>query len=155
MAQVAGEAMAAPYDILFGRKTYEAFAAVWPNAKPNPAADMMNAARKYVVSSGSPELSWNNSQLVSGDVPAEISALKNRDGPLLQVHGSARLLQTLLAHDLVDEFRLWSFPVIVGLGKRLFEDGSAPGNLTLTKCGRLPSGVVMTIYRRDGSPRHT
>lgn len=151
MAQVGREAMAAPYDMLFGRKTYEAFAAHWPNVKGEPAADMMNAACKYVVSGGSPDLLWNNSHLLSGDIPAQVSALKQREGPLLQVHGSALLLQTLLAHDLVDEFRLWCFPTIVGSGKRLFETGGAPGPLTLTKCERSPSGIVMTIYRRDRS----
>ena len=77
-------------------------------------------ARKYVVSRGSAELSWDNSTLIAGDVPEEIRRLKQQDGLLLQVHGSAGLLQTLLSHDLVDEFRLWTFPVLAGCGKRLF-----------------------------------
>lgn len=148
MAQVGREAMAVPYDMLFGRRTYDAFAGYWPNVEANPAADMMNAARKYVVSGGSPDLSWNNSHLISGDIVAEIAALKQQDGPLLQVHGSARLLQTLLAHDLIDEFRLWNFPVIVGSGKRLFEAGAPPRRLKLVKSEQSPNGVVMTIYRR-------
>lgn len=148
MAQVGREAMSLPYDMLFGRKTYEAFAAYWPNVEDNPAADRMNPARKYVASSGSPDLSWNNSHLISGDIPAEVAALKQQEGPLLQVHGSGHLLQTLLAQDLVDEFRLWSFPVIVGSGKRLFESGTAPNRLGLVKSEQSPNGVVMTIYRR-------
>ncbi|MEX3007313.1 dihydrofolate reductase family protein [Hoeflea sp. TYP-13] len=148
MAQVGREAMSTPYDMLFGRKTYELFAGHWPRVDNDPAADVMNAARKYVVSGGTPDLSWNNSHLVSGDIPAEIAALKQQDGPLLQVHGSAQLLQTLLAHDLVDEFRLWNFPVIAGSGKRLFEAGAAPNRLALVKSGQSPNGVVMTIYRR-------
>lgn len=148
MAQVGREAIALPYDMLFGRKTYEAFAAYWSNVEDNPAADRMNPARKYVVSGGSPDLSWNNSHLISGDIPAEVAALKQQEGPLLQVHGSRHLLQTLLAHDLVDEFRLWSFPVIVGSGKRLFESGTAPNRLELVKSEQSPNGVVMTIYRR-------
>lgn len=152
MAQVGREAMAEPYDMLFGRKTYDAFSAHWPNVEADPAAERMNAARKYVVSGGTPDLTWNNSHIVSGDIPAEISALKQQQGPLLQVHGSALLVQTLLAHDLVDEFRLWSFPVVAGAGKRLFEPGAAPGPLALTKCEQTPSGVVMTIYRRVRSP---
>lgn len=149
MAQVGREAMAAPYDMLFGRKTYDAFAAHWPDVEGDKAAEIMNAARKYVVSGGSPDLSWNNSHLVRGDVPAEIAAMKQQDGPLLQVHGSAQLLRTLLEHDLVDEFRLWTFPVIVGAGKRLFETGATPLRLKLTKTEPCPNGVVMTIYTRD------
>lgn len=149
MAQVGREAMSLPYDMLFGRKTYDAFAAYWPNVEGDPAADTMNAARKYVVSGGSPDLSWNDSHLVSGDIPAEVAALKQQDGPLLQVHGSAHLLQTLLAHDLVDEFRLWIFPVIVGSGKRLFETDAAPNRLKLVKSEQSPNGVVMTIYRKS------
>lgn len=151
MALVGREAMSVPYDMLFGRKTYDAFAAHWPNIEGDPAADMMNAARKYVVSDGSPVLSWNNSHLISGDIAAEIAALKQQDGPLLQVHGSARLLQTLLVHDLIDEFRLWSFPVIVGSGKRLFDAGATPNRLELVKSEHSPNGVVMTIYRRKYS----
>ncbi len=149
MEQVGREAMAEPYDMLFGRKTYDTFAAHWPNAEPGPAADAMNPARKYVVSGSAPVLSWNNSHLVSGDVPRNIAALKQQEGPLLQVHGSADLLQTLLEHDLVDEFRLWTFPVLVGPGKRLFQTGAAPGPLTLVKNGRTPNGVVMTIYVKE------
>lgn len=148
MAQVGREAMAEPYDMLFGRKTYDMFAGHWPNVESDPAADRMNAARKYVVSNGSPDLSWNNSHHVRGDVPAELAALKQQDGPLLQVHGSADLIQTLLAHDLVDVFRLWSFPVIVGSGKRLFETNAAPLPLKLTKSESLANGVVMMHYER-------
>lgn len=149
MAQVGREAMADPYDMLFGRKTYDMFAGHWPKVENDPAADKMNAARKYIVSGGSPNLSWSNSQLVSGDIPAELTALKRQDGPLLQVHGSAQLIQTLMAHDLIDEFRLWTFPVIVGSGKRLFETGAAPQDLQLTKSEQGQNGVVMTLYTRS------
>ncbi len=149
MAQVGREAMSEPYDILFGRKTYDAFAAHWPNLQNDPAADMMNAARKYVVSRGSRELSWVNSVLVSGDIPVEIEALKKQDGPLLQVHGSANLIQTLLAQDLIDEYRLWTFPVIAGSGKRFIEAGSPPNTLTIKKAETLSNGVAMTIYRPE------
>ena len=149
MAHVGREAMATPYDMLFGRNTYDAFAAYWPNAKDDPAADRMNAARKYVVSRSSPELSWDNSTLIAGDVPEEIRRLKQQDGLLLQVHGSAGLLQTLLAHDLVDEFRLWTFPVLAGCGKRLFEQGIPLRRLELSKSEAVQNGVVMTIYRRE------
>lgn len=152
MAHVGREAMSVPYDMLFGRKTYDAFAAFWPNVRDDPAADRMNAARKYVVSGGSPVLSWNNSHLVTGDIPAEIGRLKQREGPLLQMHGSARLLQTLIAHDLVDEFRLWTFPVLVGSGQRLFEAGGPSRRLALVKSEAVSNGVVMTVYRRAERP---
>jgi dihydrofolate reductase len=148
MAQVQAEAMAEPYDMLFGRKTYDAFAGHWPDATGNPIADMMNAAKKYVVSNNAPNLDWNNSHIVTGDVPAEIAALKTESGPLIQVHGSSRLLQTLFAHDLVDEFRLWSFPTIVGAGKRLFDGDAVPRQLELTKSEQSEGGVVMSIYRK-------
>ncbi len=124
MDQVGREAMSQPYDMVFGRKTYDAFAAHWPNVQDDPAADMMNAARKYVASRGAQKLEWANSKLLSGDIASEISALKEEEGPLLQVHGSADLVQSLLAHDLIDELRLWTFPVILGSGKRLIKDNN-------------------------------
>ncbi|WP_299668441.1 dihydrofolate reductase family protein [uncultured Ruegeria sp.] len=148
MGLVSREAMSDPYDMLFGRKTYDAFASHWPNVRNDPVADMMNAARKYVVSSGSPELPWHRSELVSGDILPEITALKQQDGALLQVHGSAGLIKTLLAHDLIDEYRIWTFPVMVGPGKRLFEAGVNPHELSLEREQATSKGVVMTIYRR-------
>jgi len=151
MAHVGREAMSVPYDMLFGRKTYDAFAAFWPHVRDDPAADRMNAARKYVVSGGAPDLGWTNSHLVTGDIPAQIRRLKQRDGPLLQVHGSARLVQTLVAHDLVDEFRLWTFPVLVGSGQRLFEAGGPSRHLALARSEAVSNGVVMTVYRRADS----
>ncbi|MES0807968.1 dihydrofolate reductase family protein [Roseibium sp. SCPC15] len=147
MAQVGRVAMASAYDMLFGRKTYDLFAAHWTKAEGEPAG-MMAKARKYVVSRGKPDLTWSNSHLVSGNVPAKITDLKRQDGPLIQVHGSADLIRTLLTHDLVDEFRLWTFPVIAGHGKRLFETGTAERSLELIETDRTESGVGMTIYRR-------
>ena len=149
MEQVGREAMAVPYDMLFGRKTYGAFARHWPDADPaDPAANAMNAATKYVVSSTLTDPSWQNTIVLAGDVAEEVAALKKLDGPLLQVHGSGHLIQTLLAHDLIDEFRLWTFPVTVGSGKRLFADGTVPTSLTLTKTEATGNGAVMSIYRR-------
>ena len=148
MAQVWEEAMSAPYDLLLGRKTYETFATHFTSAaNDNPVAARLNAARKFVVSSSLTSAEWNNTHIVSGDVVAEIGALKAMDGPLLQVHGSWQLIQTLLAHDLIDEFRLWAFPAIVGPGKRLFEDAAARPPLSLVKTGATPNGVIMTVYR--------
>lgn len=150
MAQVRKEAMAAPYDMLFGRKTYDLFASHWPNVdKADPEARMMNGATKYVATNRQVSSDWENTTPVTGDVPAEIVRLKQEDGPLLQVHGSGALIQTLLAHDLVDELRLWTFPVVVGSGKRLFADSASMKSFKLVKSEPCDNGVVMTIYRRE------
>jgi len=127
MAQVSAEAIAVSYDLLLGRKTYDLFAANQPNAAA------MTRATKYVVTSSPDTLSWDNSVALTGDFVGEISRLKQGDGPLLQVHGSWQLTQTLLAYKLIDEFRLWTFPVVLGSGKRLFENGSLPASLALKK----------------------
>ncbi len=151
MAQVEEEAMAQPFDLLFGRKTYESFAAPWPNVSNDPHADKLNNATKYVATSTLSKLEWKNSTPITGDIAAGVSRLKEQDGPLLQVHGSSQLIQTLLSHDLIDEFRLWTFPVVVGPGKRLFDQGSVPMDLTLVKTKSTSNGVVMSIYRRAGT----
>ncbi len=152
MAQVNEEAMAAPVDLLLGRNTYESFAAYWPNAgDDNPHAPILNNATKFVATSTLSKLEWKNSKPITGDIAAEVSRLKEQDGPLLQVHGSWQLVQTLLAHALIDEFRLWTFPVVVGSGKRLFNQDSVPTNLTLVKTKATSNGVVMSIYKRSGN----
>lgn len=149
MAQVTREAMAEPYDLLLGRTTYELFASSFPNAPAdNPVASKLNNATKHVVTSTLDKLNWENSHRVAGDIPAEIAKLKAHDGPLLQVHGSWQLIQTLLANELVDEIRLWTFPVVVGSGKRLFGDGIVPSSFSLVKTDSCPSGAIMAIYRR-------
>ncbi len=148
MEQVMEEAMAAPYDLLLGRKTYETFAAHWPNAGDDPIANRLNNATKYVVTSTLNTLEWKNSKRITGDIVAKISRLKTQDGPLLQVHGSCELIQSLFSHQLIDEFRLWTFPRVVGPGKRLFGQNSIPTNLTLVKKNTTSNGVVMGIYRR-------
>ena len=140
MEQVREEAMAVPYDLLIGRTTYEMFAA-------SPNADSMRDATKYVVTSNLANLSWDNSVHVHGDIVTEISKLKAQEGPLLQVHGSWQLIQTLIAHDLVDEFRLWIFPVVVGSGKRLFDQVDIKKSFELIKTRATSNGVVMCIYR--------
>ncbi len=153
MAQVMEEAMAAPYDLLLGRKTYESFAAHWPHVDNDPHADKLNTATKFVVTSTLRRLEWKNSKRMTGDIAAEISRLKDQDGPLLQVHGSWQLIQTLLSHELIDEFRLWTFPVVVGNGKRLFGQDSVPTDLTLVRSRTTSNGVIMGIYRRAGTSR--
>ncbi len=148
MDQVEEEAMAQPFDLLFGRRTYELFSAHWPNVDNSPHADKLNNARKYVVTTTLNQLDWQYSTPISGDVPAEVAGLKEQDGPLLQVHGSSELIQTLLSYDLVDELRLWTFPVVVGAGKRLFGEGASPADWELAKSRCTSDGVVMAIYRR-------
>ena len=149
MQQVMREAMAVPYDLLLGRTTYDLFTANFANSTDdNPVAEKLNAAKKFVVTSGMNTLQWQNSERIAGNIAAEISRLKEQDGPLLQVHGSWQLIQTLLSHELIDEFRLWTFPVVVSAGKRLFGQGAVPTDLNLIKAESCPCGAVMTIYSR-------
>ena len=146
MMGVMGESMSKPFDLVLGRKTYEIFAAHWPHTD-EPGAEPLNNATKHVASTTLKELDWQNSELIGDDVPAGIRALKEQDGPELQVHGSANLIQTLLEHGLVDEFRVWIFPLVLGKGKRLFDGGTVPEGLELTSSQVSPSGVIMTAYR--------
>src|SRR5881296_1219658 len=150
MGKVMSEQMGHPYDLLLGRKTYEIFAAYWPKARDVPGADGLNKARKYVVSKTPRKLDWNNSVLVTGNIPEEIKKLKRQDGPELQVHGSSNLIQTLLKHDLVDEFLLKIFPVTIGHGKRLFGDGTMPAGFKLLESKSSTKGVIVATYGRDG-----
>jgi len=150
MGQVMTEQMGHPYDLLLGRKTYEIFAAYWPKAKDVPGADGLNKARKYVVSKTPRKLDWNNSVLVTGNIPEEIKKLKRQNGPELQVHGSSNLIQTLLKNDLVDEFRLKIYPVSIGHGKRLFGDGTMPAGFKLLESKSSTTGVIVATYGRDG-----
>jgi dihydrofolate reductase len=150
MGQVMGQAMATPYDLLLGRRTYEIFAAHWPHAGDAPAAASLNAAHKYVASRTLDHTTWGPATLIR-DVPAEVANLKAQDGVEIQVHGSSDLLQTLLKHDLVDELRMWTFPVLLGGGKRLFGDGIAPGNLKLVDSTVSTTGVIIATYQRAGA----
>ena len=151
MVEHMGEGMwgSMSFDLVLGRKTYEIFAAHWPYSD-EPGADLLNSANKYVASTTLDSVEWANSQLLEGDVPTAVARLKEEDGPELQVHGSAVLIQTLLEHDLVDEFRLMIFPVVVGKGKRLFGDGTVPGGLKLTDSKTSTTGVVIATYQRAG-----
>ena len=147
MEQVRTQAMATPYDFLLGRKTYEIFAAHFPDAGDDHP---MNNATKFVATSTLSKLEWKNSVSITGNIATEVSRLKDQDGPLLQVHGSWQLIQTLLSNELIDEFRLWTFPVVVGSGKRLFSEVTAPTDLTLIKADTTSTGATMSIYRREG-----
>ena len=111
----------------------------------------MNDATKYVASRSHPMLEWRNSVLIEGDVAEGIAALKKEDGPELQVHGSGNLIQTLLRHNLVDQFRLWVFPLVIGSGKRLFSEGTIPSGLKLVDNKVSTTGVVIGTYEPAGA----
>lgn len=141
-----------PFDLLLGRRTYEIFAAHWPFVgEDDPIGTLFNGVTKYVASSRAAPLEWNNSVAVTGDVATEIARLKQGSGPMLLTQGSSVLLRTLLAHDLVDEFRLLTFPLVLGRGKRLFGQGTAPGSLSLVENTLSTTGVTMSVYARAGA----
>jgi len=150
MGEVMGEAMSKPFDLLLGRKTYDIFAAFWPNASDDAGGKPLNDATKYVASRSQPTLAWGPSVLIEGDAAEGVAALKNGNGPALQVHGSGNLIQTLLRHNLVDEFRLWVFPVVIGSGKRLFADGTVPAGLKRIDSKISTTGVVIGTYEPGG-----
>lgn len=150
MGQVLDAAFGVPSDLLLGRRTYEIFTAHWPHVgSDDPAAARLNGAHKYVASRTLDQASWGPATVIR-DVPGEVAALKAGDGPEIQVHGSANLIQTLLQHDLVDEFRVWTFPVLLGGGKRLFEGGGAPGNLKPVSSTVSTTGVIIATCERAG-----
>ena len=154
MREWMGESMGKPFALLLGRKTYEIFAAYWPHAGDAPGAAELNAATKYVASRTLDSVEWANSILLEGEAADAASRLKEEDGPEIQVHGSSDLIQTLLARQLVDEFRMWIFPVLLGTGKRLFGEGTIPSGLELTDSKTSTSGVLVATYRPAGEPKY-
>ncbi len=150
LGEVMGALMGKPFDLVLGRKTYDIFAAFWPTASEEEGAKPLNDATKYVASRGRPELTWERSVLLEGDVAQAITALKEQDGPELQVHGSGNLLQTLLGAGVVDEWQLLTFPVVLGTGKRLFGGGAVPAALRLVGHSVSGTGVVVTRYEPAG-----
>lgn len=148
-----GESMAPPFDLVLGRRTYEIFAAHWPHTD-DPGAEELNGATKHVASTTRTELEWQNSRLIEGDVADGVRQLKQQDGPELQVHGSANLIQTLLEHGLVDEFRLKIFPLVLGTGKRLFGEGTVPAGFEVVSSQVLPSGVIVANYRAGAAIKY-
>lgn len=138
--------MTPPFDLLLGRKTYDIFASYWPHQDENP----FEKSKKYVASNGAIDMDWEETIQIKGDVVAEIEKLKQQDGPMLQVHGSSNLIQTLLAHDLVDELWLKIFPVTLGKGKRLFGEGTIPAAFKVAESKVTPSGVFIASYKRGG-----
>jgi dihydrofolate reductase len=138
-------------ELVLGRRTYEIFEAYWPyQSADNPIAQTLNAARKHVASRTLSEVSWNNSSLLRGDAVAAVSALKSETGLDLQIIGSANLIQTLQAASLIDEFNVWTFPVVLGRGKRLFETGAKASALRLVSSRTSRTGVVMSSYLPAG-----
>jgi dihydrofolate reductase len=137
------------FDLLFGRRTYEIWAAFWPHAN-HPVAIAINKAAKYVVTKSLGSLDWANSHKLGGDVVEEIRRLKASDGPELHIWGSSQLLQTLIAAELVDEFHIWIYPVVVGKGKRLFEEGLPAFGLTLVESRPTSKGILLNTYRPAG-----
>jgi dihydrofolate reductase len=149
MGQAMGESFAAPFDLLLGRKTYEIFAAHWPHMGDNPVAQTFNSVTKYVATTSTAPLAWRNSTALHDPV-AEVRRLKGEDGPTLLTQGSSRLLQTLIAHGLVDQFQVWTFPVVLGRGKRLFGETIPPFALKLTDTKVSTTGVTMSTYAPAG-----
>jgi dihydrofolate reductase len=146
--------------ILLGRKTYEGFASAWPEmmehyegprrAELAEYADMMNGYPKHVVSTTLEETGWNNSTIIKGNVAEEVSKLKEQPGKDLLVFGSADLVNALMRHGLIDEYRLIVFPIVVGAGKRLFADGLDTTVLKLVETKTFGSGAVVLTYRPAG-----
>ncbi len=147
IATFKGEESSASDALLLGRVTYQGFAAAWPEST-DEGADYFNSVRKYVVSTTLDKAEWNNSTLIKDNVVEEITRIKQQDGQDIAVHGSATLVQTLMQHDLVDRYRLLVYPVVVGKGKRLFNESST-ATLKLVESQSFGSGVVALIYEPE------
>ncbi len=156
MGRLVTEGMADADGFLLGRKTYEIFAGYWPKITDpgHPIATALNSRPKYVVSRTLERVTWNNSSLVQGDAVAGIQRLRQQPGRTVHTWGSTELLQTMLKNDLVDEYRLFIFPVVLGTGKRLFGDGAVP--VALRPLASVTSGKGVTYHRfeRGGQPEY-
>ena len=141
---------------LLGRRTYEIFAAAWPTVTnpDDPIASKLNTLPKHVASRTLDEVSWSGARLLEGDVAEQVAALKRVPGRELQVHGSGQLAQTLMKHDLIDEYRLLIYPVLLGDGRRLFAEGTIPSALHLVDSRTTSSGVTLNTYESAGKPSY-
>jgi dihydrofolate reductase len=150
--EIMDQQMSMPFDLLLGKVTYDIFASYWPQqAADNSISQVFNKATKYVVAHEQFDAPWDKSVVITGaNVEEQIRHLKAEDGPMLQVHGSADLIQTLLEHDLVDELWLKTYPVTLGQGKRLFAEGTRPAAFKLIDSTVTDSGVIFANYVRDG-----
>jgi dihydrofolate reductase len=152
MGNVMTAFMGLPFELLLGKRTYDIFAAYWPHTKEDPiVAKPFNSTRKYVVSHTLADLPWQNSTLITKDVVTQIKKLKEQDGPDLWVHGSGNLIQTLLEHHLIDTMHVWTFPVTVGSGKRLFAEGTQAEGFKLTDSKISTTGVIIATYESAGT----
>jgi dihydrofolate reductase len=152
MGKIIKSFMQLPFELLLGKRTYDIFAAFWPNTDQDQSvAKPFNATKKYLVSHSPTELTWQNSILVTGNVAEEIKKLKAMDAPDLWVHGSGNLIQTLLKNDLIDRMHVWTFPVTVGGGKRLFAEGILPVGFKLIESQSSTTGVVIATYEPAGT----
>ena len=152
MGEIMDDQFAEADALLLGRRTYEIFAAHWPRVddEGDTVATKLNSMPKYVASRTLEAAEWNESTVLSGDVAEAVENLKEERGDVIMVQGSHDLIQTLLSHDLVDEFWLWIFPLVLGDGKRLFGDGTVPAALELTEAETSSTGVQMLRYERSG-----
>ena len=138
-------------ELVLGRRTYQIFEAYWPyQPHDDPIAKTLNAAKKHVASRTLTTLDWSNSTLLRGDVVSAITALKAQPGLDLQIIGSGNLIQTLQTASLIDEYNLWTFPVVLGRGKRLFSEAARPSALRLVRSRVSTTGVVMSTYVPGG-----
>ena len=151
LGEVMAHIMSGAFDLLLGRRTYEVFAGYWPHAgQDNPIARGFNSATKFVVTNSLETFDWANSRPIGGNVVHALRRLRAAEGPELHMWGSHRLLQTLIAQELVDEFRVLVYPVVLGMGKRLFEPGVPSRGLALVESRSTPKGVVFSTYRPAG-----
>jgi dihydrofolate reductase len=152
-----GQGIANTEGLLLGRKTYDIFAAYWPNVTGQDAdiAKVLNAVPKYVASRTLKSVEWQNSTLLGDDVPDAVAKLREKPGGEIHVIGSGDLIQTLIRHDLVDEYRLIIYPLVLGTGKRLFADGVVPTGLELVESRATSGGAVICVYRRGGKITYT
>jgi dihydrofolate reductase len=148
LGATAAEGMSATDAYLFGRKTYEHMAAHWPKApEDDPYARHLNETPKYVASTTLESVEWRNSTLIEGDVAEEVAKLKEREGGNIAVLGSGHLVQTLMKHDLIDEYFLVVFPIVLGSGKRLFRETDQPVRLRLVDSKPTSTGGLILTYR--------
>ncbi|SIQ73820.1 Dihydrofolate reductase [Haladaptatus litoreus] len=150
MGQVMDDQMTESDALLLGRKTYEIFSAHWPNVDGDPTAEKLNSMPKYVASRTLDRVEWENSSLLTGDIAEAVADLKNDREDTIVMQGSQNLIQSLLPHQLIDEFWLWVFPVVVGDGKRLFGEGTIPAALELQTAETSSTGVQMLRYEQSG-----
>lgn len=150
LGELMGEAMGEDYDLLLGRRTYEIFAAHWPH-QDDEIGRTFNAVNKYVAAGPDTPLDWAHSHRLEGDLAEAVRALKATGGRDLLIQGSSEVIHTLLAHDLIDQLTILTFPIVLGRGKRLFNEGSRPHAWTLVEGEMTASGVMLGTYRRDGN----